>query len=114
LLKNALGKLEFGRPQPLEIGGGAGGSGLDQQVQRILGGIGEARLEGGHARAPLEPRGESAEGTERTAALRGDRTKRAATREPKVDDEGREIGRGFTRLTLPETRHREEMSEAKG
>jgi hypothetical protein len=96
--------VKFGLVQPLVVGGGAGGGGAHQQVQRVLRSVGKARLEGGDASPPVEASGEAADGAERTAGLSGDRAMRATALEAKIGDEGHEIGRGFTGLTLPKTR----------
>ena len=60
-VEDALEELEFGLTQPLEVRGGAGGTGADQQVQSVLRGIGKPRLEGGDASRPVELGGEAAD-----------------------------------------------------
>jgi len=66
-LKDALGELEFGATQLLEIGGRATGGGAHEEVQGVLRGIGQARLKGSGTSRPVELGREPADGAERTA-----------------------------------------------
>ena len=74
------------------------------EVEGVLGGIGEAGLEGGDAAWPVEPSGDPAEGGGGTSGLRGDQAMGTPSLQAEVGHEGHEMGRSFTGLTLPKAR----------
>lgn len=103
-VEDVLDKLKLICAQAFEVCGSTGRGGAHQQIQCVLGGVSEAELERGDAISPVEPGGETADGADRAAGLRGDRAKRTAALEAKVSDEGGEVGWSFTGLTLPKAR----------
>jgi len=86
------GELIFRLAELLEVGPGSGGFPVENGVESVLGGVGEARLEGGHAGGPVELGGEAADGSGGTSGLRGNGAGRAAALEAQVGGEGGEVG----------------------
>lgn len=98
-VNDAIRELKFRFPERFEAGAGGGGGVADDASHGVLGGVGEACLERGHAAGPVELGGETAERRQGTAGLR--RGAMGATAfEAQISGEGDEVGGGFAGLTL--------------